>query len=92
MNDVDNLKAIKDSKLLLNNLSWKEMNREQNLKILETINKRLVDPIKEQKRNFQMIKNIKKKMIQNGKILIVTGCGNLKYFEKHIKEAIYPFR
>jgi len=92
MTDADNLKAIKDSKRLLKNLSWKDMNKEKNSKILAPINKRLIDPLKERKRNFQMIKNIRKLMIPKGKVVIVTGCSHLNYFEKHIKEANFAFR
>ena len=69
------------------------MNKAENLKKLDTDSaKNLVDSKKEEKREFEMLKNIKNSMIDNGKILIITGCGHLDFFEKHIINAVFPFR
>ena len=93
MKEEDNQKVIEEQKKLMNNFSWKDMNKAENLKKLDTDSaKNLVDSKKEEKREFEMLKNIKNSMIDNGKILIITGCGHLDFFEKHIINAVFPFR
>ncbi len=95
MAEEDNEKVIQEQKILMNNLNlkWKDMNKAENLKKLDTDSaKKLVDPEKEAKRESEMLKNIKKSMIRGGTIVIITGCGHLEFLERHIKDAIFPFR
>ncbi len=93
MTEEDNQKLIEKQKKLMNIFTWKDMNKTENLKKLDADSaKNLIDQKKEEKREFEMLKNIKNSMIENGKILIITGCGHLDFFEKYISNAIFPFR
>ena len=92
-NKGDNNKLIEEQQRLMKDFNWKDMNKAKNLKILNIdFKKRIIDPEKEAKRESEMLKNIKKVMIKEGLILIITGCGHLDFFEKKIKTAIFPFR
>jgi len=74
-------------------LTWKDMNKEKNLKLLDTPNYlKISDRKKEKVRELKMLVNIKKAMLKSGTILIVTGVGHLKFFEMHFKNAKFPFR
>jgi hypothetical protein len=91
--EENNQKVIKEQKKLMKNLTWRDMNKSENLKKLDTASAiELIDPEKEEKREFEMLRNIQNLMLGMGTILIVTGCGHLDFFEKHIKNAIFPFR
>lgn len=93
ISEEDNQRVIEEQKKLMGNFTWKDMNKTENFKKLNTDSaKKLVDPEKEEKREFEMLKDIKNSMLGTGTILIVTGCGHLNFFEKHIKNAIFPFR
>lgn len=77
----------------MENLTWKDMNKSNNLKTLNTDSaKKLVAPEKEAKRESEMLENIKKAMIHNGTILIITGCGHLDFLRRHVKDALSPFK
>jgi len=89
----DNQRVIREQKKLMKDLTWKDLNKSRNLKKLNTASaKKLVDPEKEKRREIGMFRNIQKTMIEKGTILILTGCGHLNFFEKHIKEANFPLR
>lgn len=91
--EEDNKRVIKEQKKLMKNLSWKEMNKSENLKKINTSSARkLVNPEKEEKREYEMLKNINKAMIYNGTILIVTGCGHLDFLKRYVKGAIFPLK
>ncbi|MFH1972091.1 MAG: hypothetical protein ABIJ18_01295 [archaeon] len=93
LTEEDNQQVIKEQKKLMQNLNWKDMNKSKNLKKIKTnSSKKLIDPIKEAKRESELLKNIKKTMIPDGIITIITGCGHLDFFSKHIKGAILPLR
>lgn len=93
MTEEDNQKVIEEQKKVMNNFTWKDMNKTETLKKLDTDSaKNLIDHKKEEKREFELLKNIKDSMIENGKILIITGCGHLDFFEEDIRNAFFPFR
>lgn len=93
MTEEDNMGVIEEQKKLMENLTWKDMNRAKHLKKLDTASaQNLVDLDKEEKREFEMLINIKKAMIDQGTTIIVTGCGHLDFFKKHMKSAIFPLR
>ena len=71
--------------------TWKDMNKAKFLKKLD-VEDGLTDKIKFKKRQFEMLKNIKNNLSSQGKIVILTGCGHLQFFEENIKEAEFPFR
>ena len=54
--------------------------------------KNLIDLDKEIKRESEMLRNIRNVIVKKGIVLILTGCGHLDFFEKNIKDAIFPFR
>ncbi len=88
----DNLRLIEKEKKLLGDFTWKDMNRERNLKKLDTDDwMKLVDWGKMRRRDREMARNVKRRMLRQGTVLIITGCGNLHVFEKHLKGAIFPF-
>mgnify|MGYP001612470089 CR=1 FL=1 len=92
MTEKDNKSIIKKQKKLMRGYTWKDFNKEKYLKLLEGSEEDLIDWKKEQRREKKMLQNIKKAMHSNGIIVIVTGCGHLKFFKKHIKRAVFPFR
>lgn len=80
-------KLIKDSKF-----TWKDMNKGEKLKILDTPNYlNAFNPEKEKMREMKMLANIKKAMLKSGIIIIITGAGHLAFFETHLKGAEFPF-
>ena len=93
MTKEDNQKVVDDQKMLMKNYSWKDMNQMKYLRRLNTNSaQNLSDSKKEEKREFEMLRNINTLMINEGKILIITGCGHLDFFEKQILSALFPFR
>ena len=93
MTEEDNQKVVDDQKMLMKNYSWRDMNQMEYLRKLNTHSARnLIDPKKEEKRELEMVRNINTLMIKEGKILVITGCGHLIFFEKHIPSALFPFR
>ena len=89
---ANNEEAIKESKRAIKNISWKELNREKNIKILDKIYFKYVDLDKDRIREERMLNNINKLILKNGIIVILTGIGHLRFFEENLKEAIFPFR
>jgi len=86
------LDFIGDQKKAMKNLTWKDMNKKNNLMLLDVSSEeKLIDKKKEIKREQEMLKNIKKKL-GTGNTLIITGCGHLNFFERNLKNAIFPLR
>ena len=85
----DNQKLIKEQEKLIKNYSWRDFNKIEKEKLLID---NITDPVKEKKREEEMFKNIKEVIDNHGTILIIMGCGHLNYFEKNLKNAIFPFR
>lgn len=91
--DDQNQKAIAEQKQIMKKYTWIDMNKEVNSVKLNTPSARIIiDKAKDNLRNQDMLKNIKKKMIGKGTILILTGCNHLSFFEKKISTAQFPFR
>ena len=72
--------------------TWKELNKSKYIRKLEIFDDKIIDKKKHRLRQKKMLENIQKNMIKDGTILILTGSGHLKFFEKKLKEAIFPFR
>ena len=81
---------IKKEGEIIKNLSWKEMNKKENQNKLRKVSKEFMDTKKEEERQYKMLKNINKKMRKDKTIMILTGCGNLDFFKRHIKESLLP--
>lgn len=89
--NADNLALIEQQKKLIK-MPWKEFNKAENEKILDIEGSSLVNQEKEKEREIDMLNNIKGAMLDSGTILIITGCAHLKFLEKKIEKAIFPFR
>jgi hypothetical protein len=90
---IDNQDVINKQKKAMDGFTWKDMNKDENMKILDVPSENdLVDKDKESEREKRMLENIERKLADDPIILIVTGCVHLKLFEENIKGAIFPFR
>jgi pheromone shutdown protein TraB len=90
---ADNLELIKKQKKIIKNYSWKAFNKKENDKLLNIDDlSKIIDLEKEKIRRSKMLSNIKKFMITEGVVMIITGSGHLNFFEKYFKKAIFPFR
>ncbi len=52
----------------------------------------IVDMNKVQNKQRKMLENIEKRIINHGKVLVVTEALNLKFFEENLKNAVVPLR
>ncbi len=92
-----NKKAIKIQLKRIERYTWKDLNKEEYLKMVDSellpppLNQ-LIDEKKMKQREKEMVKNIKKYIHKKGDIIIITGAGNLKIFEKEFPNAIFPYR
>ena len=91
---TDEKKVIKAFEYLLKKrkFTWKDMNKENLQKIFCETNNLLIDDAKDKQRQREMLKNIIHTIMKSGKIVIITGAGHLNFFEKHLKNAVFPFR
>jgi pheromone shutdown protein TraB len=88
-----NQAIIDKQKKLIKKLSWKDFNKIENEKLLDVDGSdELIDQDKERVRENEMLKNIEENIIENGTIVIITGTAHLNFFERNIKDAIFPFR
>lgn len=77
---------------LLAGTNWKEFNKinTEIYKKFEKLKLLLVDENKERERHYAMLANIERNLIDKGKILVITGIGHLPYFERNLKDALFP--
>jgi len=73
-------------------LTWKGHNKKKYDKITNESLEEIVDMKRHRSRQKEMLRNIRKRMISNGKILVLTGAGHLPFFEKNMKSAKFPLR
>lgn len=71
---------------------WKDANKRKVQDFLDHFYKGMFDQRLVKKRNKEMVANIRKSTIKHGTIIILTGAGHLKYFEKYLRNALFPFR
>lgn len=89
----DNQVTIEKQKKLIKKLSWKDFNKIKNEKLLDVDDlNNLIDQDKERVRENEMLKNIEAHIIESGTVVIITGTAHLNFFERNIKDAIFPFR
>ena len=90
-----NLKEIEKQVFkIINKHNWKDWNKskyDKDTEISKVMNK-IIDQHKHKLRQKRMLNNILKMMVKDGKILILTGSYHLRFFEKNLKEAIFPLR
>lgn len=90
---ADNQALIDEQERVMGALTWKDMNNEENLKILSVPGEsELIDEEKEQARERELLENIKIRLAIDKTTLIVTGCGHLKFFEENLIGAIVPLK
>ncbi len=79
---------------LAKNIDWKDFNKRKYKyqKEQDMLLDNIIDHKKHKLRQRKMLSNIRKMMIKNGTILILTGASHLNFFEKHLKNAEFPFR
>jgi len=93
MTEQDNQDAIDKQKEIMKKFTWKDINKEKNLALLNgNLWEKLVDPNKHRRREEEMIKNIKHILDSTKTTIILTGCAHLKTFEQTFPQAIFPFR
>lgn len=89
----DNQAIIEKQKKLIKKLSWKDFNKIENEKLLDVEGSdELINKNKERMRENEMLKNIQDNIIESGTVVIITGTAHLNFFERNIKDAIFPFR
>ena len=89
----DHQAIIEKQKKLIKKLSWKDCNKIENEKLLDVDGMdELIDQDKERVRENEMLKNIESSIIESGTIVVITGMAHLNFFERNIKDAIFPFR
>ncbi|MDA3839597.1 MAG: hypothetical protein PF572_00775, partial [Patescibacteria group bacterium] len=89
----NNQAIIEKQKKLIKKLSWKDFNKIKNEKLLDVDGMdELTDKDKESAREVEMLKNIKANIIESGTVVLITGTAHLNFFERTIKDAIFPFR
>ncbi|MCK5449910.1 hypothetical protein KAI32_03520 [Candidatus Pacearchaeota archaeon] len=73
--------------------NWKFFNKKtsENRLTIWTIDE-IIDQNKMGVRQKNMLENIKRISIKEGKVLILTGAYHLDFFAKHLKQATFPYR
>ncbi len=90
--DDDNKLVIAEQKEILNKYSWKDANtREVNEKLNTGQVKTLIDPIKNQLRERDMLKNLQRVIDNDKKTIVLIGAGHLSFFQRHFPDALFPF-
>jgi len=94
--DVDNKNVINEQAKILEQYSWKEVNKSEINKLFDLVPgaKELVDNDKVERRNQVMKRNISSIVEDNqgSNIVVLTGCGHLDFFEQEFKDAYFPLR
>lgn len=91
--EEENERVIELQKEVMGKISWKNMNQEENLKLLDIPEARsLVDHKKEEEREKLMLSNIKGHIEHEGTVVVITGCGHLEFLEQEVPSAHFPFR
>ncbi len=90
--DYKNPVFKQNARKLMKGLTWKDMNKAENDSILGPLINPLINQDKRKQREKEMVKNIRKAVIPRGKIVIVTGAGHLRHFEKAFPHAEFPLR
>ena len=89
--DEDNQIVIEEQKKRLGHITWQEANKPENRALFKSEGyEKLVDPEKDKLREQEMLANIKEVMNNSGRIVILTGCGHLDFFETNFPEAEFP--
>ena len=91
----DNENLIEKQKASMGKLTWKDMNKSENDRILNSAiseDENVVDAELEKIRNEKMVENIKRIKAKNGNIVVLTGCAHLDFFQTSFPMAVLPLR
>ena len=87
-----NAQQLLDSqKKIIGDKSWKDFNLSENAKLLDSVDN-ITDRDKWGKREKEMTKNIRKAILKNKTVLVITGCGHLDFFEHNYINASFPLK
>lgn len=90
--NTDNEKLLFKQTALMKDLSWKDMNKSKNDRIIAKPMLHYISKSLWKKREEEMLENIRKHIPKKGIVVVLTGTGHLDYLEKHLKEAKFPYR
>jgi len=91
ISDEDNQAVIEEQKKQLSHLTWQGANKPENCQLfMKESYEKLVDPAKDKLREQEMLDNIKKAIADQGRVVILTGCGHLDFFKANLSEAKFP--
>ncbi|MDP1694795.1 MAG: hypothetical protein Q8L34_04610 [Candidatus Woesearchaeota archaeon] len=89
---AEHRKRILDKQLaIIKKYNWKDFNKKYYCKKIGFY-REYIDVEKNKRRNEEMVKNIEILIQTRGIIVVLTGAGNLTYFEKHVKDTEFPLR
>ncbi len=88
---ADDQELLLQQKRIIGNKSWKLFNKSENAKLLTEVDQ-ISDMNRWRKREKEMARNIRKVVFENKKVLVITGCGHLDYFEQEFPNAVFPLR
>lgn len=74
--------------------NWKVFNKidSETYELFYNLCSMMVDMNKIEEKQRKMLETIEKKIINHGKVLVVTEALNLKFFETNLKNAVIPLR
>lgn len=91
--EEDNEELIKNTEQIVLRHNWKDFNKDKYQELLSTPEEEeLIDDAKALQREQEMLKNILENAADKGVVIILTGSYHLKFFEKELPKALFPFR
>ncbi len=90
--EADNIEIIKKQSEIISCYNWKQFNNPNICSKLDFFNNELIDIQKWDAREGELYKNISKihKRNRNKRIVIITGCGHIKFFQNKFPKALFP--
>jgi len=89
--EEDSQRLILLQKKIVGDRSWKDFNRSEDEKELNKVDN-ITDWNKWRNREIELGKNIRKIILKGKKVLVITGCGHLDFFEQLFEKATFPLR
>lgn len=90
LGEADNQRAIEEQKKVMGALTWKDFNKQENLKKLLDVGAWLVDSVKNKERNREMMDNIRNVMDAEGTVVVLAGCVHLRDIKASFPKAQFP--
>ncbi len=84
-------KLHKEQEEIIKKYTWKQFNRKEFNELLDhPLLEIIFSKEQEEIREAKMIQNIKRKMISEGRVVIISGAGHLKYFADSLPNTFVP--